>query len=112
PVHRDGGGGGGGDCGGDGGARCPRREFGVCVSQYPPGQQPQYPQQQGYPQQGQYPQQYPAPYSPYQMPQVHPMAYAQAQVQGLGWQFSRAGMMLIITGSRLGLCGLECGAVG
>src|SRR5438876_893907 len=84
PAHRDGGGGGGGDCGRDGGACFPRREFGVFVSQYPPGQQPQYPQQQGYPQQGQYPQQYPAPYSPYQMPQVHPMAYAQAQVQGLG----------------------------
>ena len=40
------------------------------------------------------------------------MAYAQAQVQGLGWQFSRAGMVLIITGSLMGLCGLACGAMG
>jgi hypothetical protein len=85
------------------------------VSQYPPGQQPQYPQgypqQPGYPQ-GQYPQQYPQPYSPYQMPQVHPMAYAAAQVEGLGWHYSRAGMMLIITGSLMALCGLACGAMG
>jgi len=85
------------------------------VSQIPSGQQPQYPQypqQQGYPPQGQYPQQYPAPYSPYQAPQVNPMAYAHAQLQGLGWQFSRAGMMLIITGSVMALCGLACGAMG
>ena len=79
------------------------------MSQLPPGQQPQYPQ--GYPQQGQYPQQYPQPYSPYQMPQVHPMAYAQAQMQGLSWQYSRAGMMLIITGILMGVCGLGCGAL-
>jgi hypothetical protein len=100
------------------------------VSEIPPGQQPQYPQQQpqnpqnnsgqqpqhpqgypsqqGYPQ-GQWPQQYPMPYSPYQMPQVHPMAYAQAQ--SLGWQSSRAGMMLIVTGSLMALCGLGCGAL-
>jgi hypothetical protein len=81
------------------------------VSQYPPGQQPQYPQQQGYPPQGQYPQQYPQPYSPYQAPQVHPMAYAAAQMQGMGWQFSRAGIMLIITGGLMALCGLGCGAM-
>jgi hypothetical protein len=46
------------------------------------------------------------------MPQVHPMAYAQAQVEGLGWQFLRAGIMLIITGSLMALCGLACGAMG
>ena len=73
------------------------------MSQYPPGQGPQYPQG--------YPQQYPAPYSPYQMPQVHPMAYASAQMEGLGWHFSRAGIMLIITGSLMALCGLGCGAM-
>src|SRR6476646_9164630 len=107
--------------------------FGVGVSQNPsdqqpqqpqypqgypqqqPGQQPQYPQgyaqQQGYPQ-GQFPQQYPAAYSPYQMPQVHPMMYAQAQMQGMGWKFQRAGMMLMITGGLMALCGLACGAMG
>jgi len=63
----------------------------------------QYPQ--GYPQQG-----YPQPYSPYQMPQVHPMAYA-AQMQGWGGQYLRAGMMLIVTGILVGLCGLGCGAL-
>ena len=88
--------------------------FGVGVSQIPPGQQPPYPQ--GYPQQapGQayagYPQgQY--PYSPYQMPQVHAMAYAAQMQQGWGGQFLRAGMMLIITGTLVGLCGIGCGAM-
>ena len=94
------------------------------MSQIPPGQQPQYPQgfpqqppgtpypqyPQGYGQQQGYPQQY-APYSPYQMPQVHPMAYAQGQMQGMGGQFSRAGMMLIVTGILMGLCGVGCGAM-
>jgi hypothetical protein len=87
------------------------------LSQNPPGQQPQQPQYpQGYPQQpypqGQFPQQYPAPYSPYQMPQVHPMMYAQAQMQGASWKFSRAGMMLMITGGLMGLCGIGCAAMG
>jgi len=75
--------------------------------QYPQG----YPQQQGYPQ-GQFPQQYPMPYSPYQMPPVHPMMYAQAQMQGASWKFQRAGVMLMITGGLMALCGLGCGGMG
>lgn len=90
------------------------------MSQIPPGQQPQYPQgnpqQPGNPyqqySQGQFPQQgYPQPYSPYQMPQVHPMAYAAQMQQGWGGQYLRAGMMLIVTGILVGLCGLGCGAL-
>src|SRR5258706_3609790 len=46
------------------------------------------------------------------MPQVHPMAYAQAQMQGLGWRFSRAGIMLMITGALMALCGMACGGMG
>jgi hypothetical protein len=74
----------------------------------PSVQQPyqQYPQQ-AY--QQAYGQQY--PYSPYSMPQVNPLMYAQAQTEGLAWPFKRAGTMLLITAGLVVLCGVGCGGI-